>query len=38
MSAPPLPLEEAQARLLALAPALSVEQRTVADCAGYWLA
>ena len=38
MSPPPLPLEEAQARLLALAPALPVEQRAVADCAGYWLA
>ena len=38
MSPPPLPLEEAQARLLGLAPGLPVEQRAVADCAGYWLA
>jgi len=38
MSAPPLPLEEAQARLLALAPALPVERRAVVDCVGYWLA
>ena len=38
MSAPPLPLEEAQARLLALAPELPVERRAVADCVGYWLA
>ena len=35
---PPLPLEEAQARLLALAPALPVEHRAVVECAGYWLA
>ena len=38
MSTPALPLEEAQARLLALAPALPVEHRAVADCAGYWVA
>ena len=38
MSAPPLPLEEAQARLLALAAALPIEPRAVADCSGYYLA
>ena len=35
---PPLPLAEAQARLLALAPALPIEWRDVADCNGYFLA
>jgi molybdopterin molybdotransferase len=34
---PPLPLEEAQARLLALAPQLAIEHRAVADCAGFYL-
>lgn len=35
---PPLPLAEAQARLLALAPKLPVEWRNLADCSGYYLA
>jgi len=35
---PPLPLDEAQARLLALAPAIPVEWRDAADAAGYFLA
>jgi molybdopterin molybdotransferase len=35
---PPLPLDEAQARLLALAPVLPIEWRPVADAAGYFLA
>ena len=35
---PPLPLDEAQARLLALAPSLPLEHRPVADCAGRYLA
>jgi molybdopterin molybdotransferase len=34
----PLPLAEAQARLLALAPALPVERREAGACAGYYLA
>lgn len=38
MRTPPLPLAEAQARLLALAPALPVEQRPVTQCLGYYLA
>lgn len=35
---PPLPLVEAQRRLLALAPQLPVEHRSAVDCAGYYLA
>lgn len=35
---PPLPLAEAQARLLALAPDLPVEWRPAGECAGYFLA
>lgn len=35
---PPLPLAEAQTRLLALAPTLPVEWRKTADAAGYYLA
>ncbi len=35
---PPLPLAEAKARLLALAPALPVEQRTIQQCLGHFLA
>ncbi len=35
---PPLPLAEAQARLLALAPSLPVEHRAVAECLGHYLA
>lgn len=35
---PPLPLAEAQQRLLNLAPQLPIESRSVADCAGYYLA
>lgn len=35
---PPLPLAEAQARLLALAPALPVEHRAVSECLGHYLA
>lgn len=38
MKTPPLPLAEAQARLLALAPVLPVEHRAVADCLGFYLA
>ncbi|MDP3674213.1 MAG: molybdopterin molybdotransferase MoeA [Novosphingobium sp.] len=38
MKPPPLSLEEAQQRLLALAPALPVEHRAVGDCAGFYLA
>jgi molybdopterin molybdotransferase len=33
----PLPLEQAQARLVALAPALAVEHRAVEDCSGFYL-
>lgn len=35
---PPLPLAEAQARLLALAPALPAEHRAVGECLGHYLA
>lgn len=35
---PPLPLAEAQARLLDLAPGLRLEHRAVAECAGFYLA
>ena len=35
---PPLPLDQAQARLLALAPALPVESRAVTEANGYFLA
>lgn len=35
---PPLPLAEAQARLLELAPDLRVEHRAAAECAGFYLA
>lgn len=38
MRTPPLPLAEAQARLLALAPDLPVEQRAVGECLGHYLA
>lgn len=38
MKTPPLPLAEAQARLLALAPVLPVEHRAVTDCLGFYLA
>ena len=38
MRSPPLSLAEAQARLLALAPALPVEHRAIEDCAGFYLA
>jgi molybdopterin molybdotransferase len=38
MSAPPLPLEEAQARLLALAEPLPVQRVDVASCLGRYLA
>ncbi len=38
MRSPPLPLAEAQARLLALSPALPVEQRPVTKCLGHYLA
>ena len=38
MKPPPLSLDEAQARLLALAPALPVEHRAIEDCAGFYLA
>ncbi|MFN3455956.1 MAG: molybdopterin molybdotransferase MoeA [Novosphingobium sp.] len=38
MRTPPLPLAEAQARLLALAPALAVEHRAVTECLGHYLA
>lgn len=36
--APPLPLEEAQRRLMELAPLLPTEHRSTADCLGYCLA
>lgn len=35
---PPLALEEAQRRLMAVAPALPIEQRAAADCLGFHLA
>lgn len=35
---PPLPLEEAQARLIALAPRLAVEHRATAEALGHYLA
>jgi molybdopterin molybdotransferase len=35
---PPLSLDEAQRRLVALAPSLPVEHRAAADCAGFYLA
>lgn len=35
---PPLSLEQAQARLIDLAPVLPVEHRATADCAGFFLA
>lgn len=35
---PPLPLEEAQRRLMALAPALPIEHRATAECLGFHLA
>lgn len=38
MKTPPLPLAEAQARLLALAPTLQVEHRAVVECLGHYLA
>ena len=38
MKSPPLSLDEAQDRLLALAPAIPVEHRAIEDCAGYYLA
>ena len=38
MRSPPLSLDEAQARLLALAPALPIEHRAIEDCAGFYLA
>ncbi len=38
MKTPPLPLAEAQARLLALAPTLPLEHRAVGECLGYYLA
>ena len=38
MKSPPLSLDEAQVRLLALAPTLAVEQRAVEECAGFYLA
>lgn len=38
MRTPPLPLAEAQARLLALAPILPIEHRAVTDCLGFYLA
>lgn len=38
MKTPPLPLAEAQARLLALAPVLPVEHRAVGECLGFYLA
>lgn len=38
MKTPPLPLAEAQARLLALVPKLPVEHRSVVDCLGHYLA
>lgn len=38
MKTPPLPLAEAQARLLALAPSLPTEHRAVGECLGFYLA
>ena len=38
MKLPPLPLSEAQARLLALAPALPFEHRPAAECNGFYTA
>ena len=38
MKTPPLSLDEAQRRLLALAPALPVESRAVEECGGFYLA
>ncbi len=38
MKTPPLSLDEAQRRLLALAPALPVENHAVEECVGYYLA
>lgn len=38
MKTPPLPLAEAQRRLLALAPAIPVEHRATAECQGHYLA
>lgn len=38
MRTPPLPLTEAQARLLALTPAVPVEHRAVGECIGHYLA
>ncbi len=38
MKPPPLSLDEAQRRLLALAPNLPVENRAVEECVGYYLA
>jgi molybdopterin molybdotransferase len=38
MRTPPLPLAEAQARLLALAPSLTVEHRAATECLGHYLA
>ncbi|MBX9883720.1 MAG: molybdopterin molybdenumtransferase MoeA, partial [Novosphingobium sp.] len=35
---PPLPLEEAQRRLMAIAPLLPIEHRAAADCLGFHLA
>jgi len=35
---PPLPLEEAQARLIAQAPLVAIEHRATAECAGHYLA
>ena len=35
---PPLALEEAQRRLIALSPELPIEHRATAECAGYYLA
>lgn len=35
---PPLPLEEAQRRLMAIAPVLPIEHRAAADCLGFHLA
>lgn len=38
MKSPPLPLAEAHARLLALAPTVAVEHRAVTECLGHYLA
>ena len=35
---PPLPLEEAQRRLIALAPTVPIEHRATAECLGFYLA